>query len=255
MQDLSQYGNVTMPDLPGFGGMDSFFKIDRRPTIDNLADYLATFVKLRYKRKRVTILGLSFGFVVATRMLQRYPDLTKKVDLLVSVVGFARYDEFSFSKPRYWTYLLGAKLFSYHLPAIFFKNIVLNPGVLHLAYSRTHNAQEKFAGLKKEDRRLIMNFEVYLWHANDVRTYMITTTEFLRLDNCQQRVDLPLWHIYVKNDRYFDYKVVEQHLKIIYSKVHTVQSKADNHAPSIIADKKAAASLIPRKLRQILSEQ
>ncbi len=255
MQDLSQYGNVTMPDLPGFGGMDSFFKIDRRPTIDNLADYLATFVKLRYKRKRVTILGLSFGFVVATRMLQRYPDLTKKVDLLVSVVGFARYDEFSFSKPRYWTYLLGAKLFSYHLPAIFFKNIVLNPGVLHLAYSRTHNAQEKFAGLQKEDRRLLMNFEVHLWHSNDVRTYMITTTEFLRLDNCQQRVDLPLWHIYVKNDRYFDYKVVEQHLKIIYSKVHTVQSKADNHAPSIIADKKAAASLIPRKLRQILSEQ
>ena len=70
-EDMSQYGNVTIPDYPGFGGMDSFYKIGMKPTLDNLADYLATFVKLRYRGKKVTIVGMSLGFVIATRMLQR----------------------------------------------------------------------------------------------------------------------------------------------------------------------------------------
>lgn len=46
---LSQFGNVTMPDLPGHGGMDSFYKIKMEPTLDNFGDYLATFIKLHYK--------------------------------------------------------------------------------------------------------------------------------------------------------------------------------------------------------------
>src|SRR3954467_13947355 len=77
VENLVQYGNVTMPDLPGFGGMESFSKINTKPTIDNFADYLAAFVKLRYQRKRVTIYAISYGFVVVTRMLQRYPEIAK----------------------------------------------------------------------------------------------------------------------------------------------------------------------------------
>src|SRR5579863_9493933 len=63
---LNDYGAVTMPDLPGFGGMQSFYRLGITPSIDNLADYLATFIKLRYKRRRLTIIGLSFGFTVVT---------------------------------------------------------------------------------------------------------------------------------------------------------------------------------------------
>src|SRR3712207_1180020 len=44
IQALNRYGAVTMPDLPGFGGMDSFYKIGKKPTIDNLADYVAAFI-------------------------------------------------------------------------------------------------------------------------------------------------------------------------------------------------------------------
>ena len=64
IQYLHHYGAVTVPDLPGFGGMDSFYKIGQKPTIDNLADYLAAFMKMRYRHKKVVIVGLSFGFVV-----------------------------------------------------------------------------------------------------------------------------------------------------------------------------------------------
>src|SRR4051812_40524605 len=59
MQDLNQYGAVTMPDLPGFGGMEDLYKIGKKPDVDTLADYLATFIRMRYKRKKVTIAGLS----------------------------------------------------------------------------------------------------------------------------------------------------------------------------------------------------
>jgi pimeloyl-ACP methyl ester carboxylesterase len=255
VQDLNQYGAVTMPDLPGFGGMESLYKIGEKPTIDTLADYLAAFVKMRYKRRNVTIAGLSFGFVVATRMLQRYPDLTKKVDLMVSVVGFAHRDDFTFTRPRYLAYLAGAKLFSMRGPAFFFRNVLLHPVVLRLAYARTHNARQKFQSVDRSKRKEIMDFEVYLWHANDVRTHMLTSAEFLRLDNCTKPVDLPVWHISVKADRYFDNHLVEQHLRVIYKDFHQAKSRMNTHAPSVIADIKTAAPLIPKKIRKVLERQ
>jgi pimeloyl-ACP methyl ester carboxylesterase len=255
VQDLNQYGAVTMPDLPGFGGMQSFYKIGEKPDIDTLADYLAAFVKLRYNRKRVTIAGLSFGFVVATRMLQRYPDLVKKVDLLVSVVGFAHHDDFTFSKTRYRFYLISAKFFSYRLPALFFRNVFLHPLILRLIYARTHNARQKFQNVKRDQMKGLMDFEIHLWHSNDVRTYMATTVEFLKLDNCKKRVDLPLWHISVSADRYFDNNLVEQHMRVIFNDFHQAKSRMDTHAPSVIADMKTAAPLIPQTIRRILSER
>ncbi len=254
IQDLNQYGAVTVPDLPGFGGMDSFYKIDKKPDLDTMADYLAAFVKMHYKRRRVTIAGLSWGFLVVTRMLQRYPDLTKKVDLLVSVVGFAHHDDFMFSPSRHRLYVAGAKLFSWRLPSIFFKNVLLHPSLLHLVYARTHNAKHKFADTSREEFKRLMQFEVHLWHVNDPRTHMATTVELLTVDNCQKKVNLPVWHVAVAGEKYFDNHRVEQHMRVIFSDFNNAVSTLDNHAPSVIADKKAAAPLIPPKIRRLLSK-
>jgi pimeloyl-ACP methyl ester carboxylesterase len=255
MQVLNRYAAVTMPDLPGFGGMDSFYKIGKKPTIDNMADYLAAFIKLRYKRKKIMIAGMSYGFVIVTRMLQRYPELTKKVTVLVSIVGFAHRDDFSFSKPRYSAYLYGARL-GKHLPvSVIFRYTALNTRVLRATYARMHNAKHKFKNAKsQEEFDYLMGVEIGLWHDNDVRTWMYTTAEFLRLDNCGIRVDLPLWHVTVDADRYFDHRLVEQHLKVIFKDVTIIRTKLDNHAPSVIADEKMAAPLIPPKLRRLLSK-
>lgn len=255
IQDLNQYGAVTVPDLPGFGGMESLYKIDRKPDIDTLADYLASFIKLRYKRKNVSIAGLSFGFVVTTRMLQRYPDLVKQVDLLVSAVGFAHKDDFAFSKARWRSYRYAAGFFSHRIPSIFFKNLALNPTALRMAYHRTHNAQQKFEGMTRAEARATMDFEIHLWHCNDVRTYMYTTVQFLTLDNCQKRIDLPVWHIATDADRYFDNHRVEQHLNIIFSEVHVAKTEINNHAPSVIASIEEAAPIIPKAVRRVLNKQ
>jgi pimeloyl-ACP methyl ester carboxylesterase len=250
---ISHYASVTMPDLPGFGGMDSFYKIGKEASIDNYADYLAAFIKLRYKRKKVVVVGMSFGFTVATRMLQRCPELINKIDFLVSFAGFAHRDDFTFSKTRWRFYYHLSRFFTHRLSALFFRYVVLHPTILRAAYKRTHNAKEKFDGVVGEELEEITRFEIKLWHENDVRTYMRTTAEFLNLDNCTKHVALPVYHIAVSADRYFDNHRVEQHFRVIYSDFILLKTlKLSNHAPSVIADEKAAAAFIPPKFRQLL---
>ncbi len=253
-QVLNRYGAVTMPDLPGFGGMDSFYKIGKKPTIDNMADYLCAFIKLKYRHKKVVIVGLSFGFVVVTRMLQRNPELTKKVTLLISIVGFAHRDDFIFSKSRYYTYLWGTRVLSHRLPATIFRYTLLNSWVLRNFYGRTYNAKVKFSlAAGTEEVNKLKEFEVGLWQDNDVRTWAFTSTEFLLLDNCQIKVDLPLWHITAKNDHFFDHRIVEQHMRIIFSDFDGDEYDMGAHTVSVMADEKTAAVLLPAKLRRFLS--
>jgi len=253
MQNLNRYGSVTMPDLPGFGGMDSFYKIGEKATIDNLADYLAAFIKMRYKRRRVTIAGMSLGFVIVTRMLQRYPDLTKKVEMLVSLAGFAHRDDFTFSRQRWISYVAVSRFLSLSVVATFFRHVLLSPLVIKKAYRHTHNAKNKFKGLAGEELEEMLNFEVRLWHDNDVRTHMLTNFEFLLLDNCKIKIDLPVYHVAVENDQYFDNHVVEQHFRIIFNDYHELaRLSVKNHAPSVLADAKAASPFVPPKLRRIL---
>lgn len=254
VQNFNDFGAVTMPDLPGFGGMDSFYKIGKAATIDNYADYLAAFIKMRYKHRRVVIVGISFGFVVATRMLQRYPELVPKVDFLVSAVGFMHRDDFLFTKWRWRFYRYGAALFSTPLLPFFFRHIGLNAPMLRLVYSRTHNAKHKFNEVtgKADKFRQMMDLEIRLWQENDVRTYMKTTTEFLTLDNCKKPVNLPVWHVCTKHDFYFNNDIIEQHMRVVFSGFNKAYINIKTHAPSILADKKASAIMLPPKVRRAL---
>ncbi len=252
VEELQKYGTVTVPDLPGFGGMDSFYKIGQLPTIDNFADYLAAFIKLRYRRKRVVIVAMSFGFVVVTRMLQRYPELAKKIDVLVSMVGFSHHEDFVFKRPRMLAYRYGARLFAKRLPAMMFRGMLLRPTVLRAAYAHTYNAREKFRNLNKDERRQSMDFEITLWRINDIRTHMRVAAEFLRLDNCRQRIPLPLLHINVDADRYLKDAVVEQNLHRVFEKVKVYKVKTKGHMPSVVATAKEAKPYFPTGVRRAL---
>jgi hypothetical protein len=66
------------------------------------------------------------------------------------------------------------------------------------------------------------------------------------------RVDLPLWHVAAKADHFFDNHLVEQHMRIIFKDFKKAEYDMTTHAPSVIADEKAAAPLIPVKLRRVL---
>jgi len=245
--------NVLMPDLPGFGGMDSLYKIGKSASFDNLADWLAELVEKTYQKQKVTIIGMSLGFALVTRMLQRHPQLTKNVDKLVSLFGFASSNDFKL--PRHSNLFKGAlaKLFSQPVAADIFRYLFLNRFVLHAAYGKTKNAKEKFKGLTLEQTKENMEFEVKLWQANDVRTHMQTAVEFLNFDNTHTKIDLPVYHIAVHNDRYFNNIRVEKHFRQIFSDYYLLaELKSSTHAPTIVRTADEAASLIPKELLETL---
>lgn len=253
-QNLNQYGAVTVPDMPGFGGMASFTKIGRKPTIDNYADYLAAFIKMRYKRRRVTIVGISFGFVVVTRMLQRYPELAKKVDLLVSMVGFLHHEDFTF-KPRNRRLLrYGTRFFGTRPVSFIIRYGFLNSFMLRYIYARLPAGRRRLMEMDPEEFSLLLAFDLKLWQTNDVRTHWLTTSEFLNLDNCKRQINLPVWHIASKDDPYFNNDVVKEHMLVVFKDCEQLLFHARAHTPSILGDKKELAVLLPRKLRQTLAK-
>jgi len=253
-EELNKYGTVTMPDLPGFGGMQSFYKINEKPTFDNLADYLAAFIKLRYKRKRITIMGMSFGFLVTTRMLQMYPELVKKVDLLISIVGFAHKDDFRFKHRNYLLMRYWSSIFSSYLSSQFIRYAILRGPLIRKVYELQAGKHSKLKGADAAEQKRRIDFEIVLWQINDIRTYMDTTVTMLTIDLCSGQIDLPLMHVEVKHDRYFDNRIVEQHLNIIFKKVDIIKTTLDSHAPTVVATAADAAPFVPPKLRRLLAK-
>ena len=254
-QSFNDVGAVTMPDLPGFGGMDPFFTIGKQPTIDNYADYLAAFVKMRYKRRRFTVVGISFGFVVVTRMLQKYPELAKKVDLVVSIVGFMHRDDFLFKPRQRTSYAFWTRQMSRRPIAWLIRYGWLNRFTIRQIYIKLPAGKRRFLDMDPEEFDTMMDFEVKLWQANDVRTHWQTTSEFLKLDNCQKQVDLPSFHVASSHDHYFDNDIVEQHMRVVFNDYQRATMKSKAHTPSVLGDKKDMSIMVPPTLRKELRKR
>lgn len=253
---LADFGNITAPDLPGFGGMDSLYKIGIEPDFDSIADYLAAFIKTKYKNKKFTIAAFSIGFAIVTRMLQKYPEIASRVDILVSVAGFTKRDDFKLSKGIQLFYRLLSRTFSGPLTSYFFRHAVLNTYILKIFYRFTPNARHKFKGLSKDEFNRYINFEVELWHNNEVRTYLKTSYAMLTADLTGEKVDLKVHHISIgDSDQYFNNEIVEKHLNMIYNACIVDQAKLDSHMPSVIASKSDAQELFPSSITRLLNRK
>ncbi|MBW3569023.1 alpha/beta hydrolase [Candidatus Parcubacteria bacterium] len=253
-QNLSQYSNVTLPDLPGFGGMASLYKINKKPTIDNYADYLASFIKLKFKRKRLSIMSMSFSFLIVTRMLQKYPELSDKIDFVISAVGFVHYQDFRLPRPQIFGLRLLASFCQYRLTAAVFRHTLLNSKVISAIYksvAHRHSKMHDAKSSKELEKRI--RAEIKLWHINDVRTRMFTISEMFKVNLCDEKIDLPVYHISVENDRYFDNHTVEQHMRVIYKEFIDMPTTLPAHMPTIVATKEEVEPFIPQKLRELLN--
>lgn len=253
VENLRGYGNVTMPDLPGFGGMDSFHKIDQQPDLDAFADYLAAFVRLRFKRRRIVIVAISFGFVVATRMLQRYPDLAKKVDLVASLVGFMHYDDFRFKPLTRKLFRVATRIFGTRPLAFAIRYVGLNGLVIRTLYARLPAGERRLSSMDPVEAREMLDYDVMLWQINDVATHWRTTSEFLGLDNCKVGIALPVWHVGSNQDHYFDNEKVREHLETTYDEAHMMLIDTKSHTPSVLATKAEMGVMLPAALRKALS--
>ncbi len=252
---LNKYGAITVPDLPGFGAMEPFYKIGEPASLDNMADYLAAFIKLRYRNKRFVIAGYSLGVVIVTRMLQKYPELTKKVEMLVSIAGFTHKDDFNFSKKRYWIYRVGTSIFSHRLPSAFFKHVILRPIYIRYIYRHMFNAKQKFKDKSGEELKEATEMEVSLWRGNDIRTYMATGHTMFTIELPKHgHIDLPIYHAGVVDDHYFNNLRVEQHMRMIYSDFHYGKIKTPTHAPSVVATAEDAAFFVPTEFIKVMNK-
>lgn len=253
-EELNKYGAVTLPDLPGFGGMDSFYRIDDEPTLDRMADYLATFIKMRYKNRRITIIGMSYGFLLVARMLQRYPDIAKKVNHLVSIAGFVHHEDFKMKTWHKRSLSFLGRFFSYKPTAVFARYALLNGPMIRLAYWAAGENNAKMRDSTLKERKARVNFEIGLWQSNDVRTYCVTGRSMLEANLCNQQkpLDMKAIHVHMGEDRYFDNHIVQQHLGIVFKEVESIASVLAGHAPTVIATAREAAPYIPKKLRHAL---
>jgi pimeloyl-ACP methyl ester carboxylesterase len=253
---INQFGAVTLPDIPGFGGMDSLYTIGEKATLDNLADYLASFIKVRYRNRRLSIMAISYGFAITTRMLQKYPEIAKKVDLLVSWVGFVHGEDFRWKKSTVFWLRNGSWLISHRLPSAVIQHLGLRAFFIRRAYLMVEGSHPKFKNTENEkERDERINFEINLWQINDFRTYMACNYKMFKMDLSGEHVDLPVHHVAVDNDHYFDNVIVEQHMRAIYKEFNLIKSKMPAHAPTVLASKKDIEMFVPAKLRQLLRKK
>ncbi len=249
---LARYGTVTMPDLPGFGGMETFYKIGKKPNFDAYADYLADFVTKNYKDTKITIAGLSYGFVVATRMLQRHPELCDQVELIVSVMGLADSNNLSISTPRRWFFRFLLMLCR-HQPFIwFFNRVLFSERWLSRTYRPDH---PKMLELSKEERPEFIAFETYLWRINDLRTYGTAMKELFSFHHDPAKVDLPLHHIGTEHDHWLNDADVRRDLANIYTDVTYHQSSITNHGGTAYDSEDEARELVPDSVIKLLEQK
>lgn len=254
VDDVSQYGNITMPDLPGFGGMDSFYKIGEKPTLDNMADYLATFIKLNYKKQRISVAGMSFGFVILTKMLQKYPELSKQIDFVISIVGFSSKEDFKFKKSTYIFFRYLSSLCSTYLLSAFAKNVVLKGPIIRFAYKSVADKHVKMKDADETELNKRIDFEILLWKCNDIRTYMDTTVTMLTLDLTKEKINKEVLHISVSADQYFNNRQVKKHFKMIFNNIEIHKAIIPNHAPTVISTAETAKAFIPKSIRTKLAK-
>ena len=251
---LHKETGVIMPDLPGFGGMDSMYSIGMEPTLDNLADYLATVIKLQFPgRKHFSIAGFSYGFSVVTRLLQKYPEIAKQVDSVVSVAGFSDKDDFMFKRRNFYMLKALSRVFSRRIPAWLVQTFVLRGIVITSTYQFLARRHPKLKHVPVEQRPELIKFEIHLWQDNDFRTYAKTGQIMFGLHGKKDKVSLPLHHIQVKGDQFLDADGVIKRLGDIYESVEIHEAKLPAHAPIVIEETEASGQLIPESARNILS--
>ncbi len=255
----SNYGRVWMPDMPGFGGMDSFYKVGLLPSIESYADYLYTVVKAyKLDKKRLRIFAMSFGFLSVTRMLQKHPELSDDVEFVISFVGFGRTSDFSLDTfEKFYTKPL-LKLASTKLGSALISTLVFNRVSLRFMFKmfKYLNPNPKYRHETPEKELEAIEMELDLWTMNDARTKFYTYQVLSNFDLTKEtrKIDLPLHDLTTPTDQYFDHKAVNKTLSKLYDEYNSHTAKLELHAPSVIGDEKTVSKIYPDEIKDLLSQ-
>lgn len=251
---LSDYGQVVLPDLPGIGGMDSFYKVGLSPSFDAYADYLYAFLRLNHStdRQPITVVGMSFGFLVVTSMLQKYPQSRPWIKTVISFVGFGSSQDFKAYRNPLNRYI--SRLFSTRAGSWLVSHLVFNPVSLRLMFGifRWFNPKYRYALATNRDQSQAM--ELDLWQKNDARTRFALYDLLLDFDltRHQPAIELDLHDVTTPTDQYFDHDRVAKSLQRLYRRVSRSPANMALHAPSIIGDKQEVANIFSDEVKALL---
>lgn len=246
---LARFGEVVVPDLPGFGGMETFYKIGKQPTLDNYGDYVAEFLQQELPEGRITLIGLSYGFVVITRMLVRHPELHGRVDLVVSAMGLADGRDLNMKPPLRWAVETLLALGQVRALARTIQYFATRRWMLRLMYSGNN---PKMKALPPKERPGLIAFESYLWRCNDMQTYCVAMKELFSLRQTNSEVPLTVHHIETEHDHWLNTDAAEEHIDAIYKKVVVHDSKLIHHGGVAYAEESEAEQIIPAGVVKLL---
>lgn len=222
-KNLSRYGSVTAPDLPGFGGMDSLTKMRHKITLGNYCAYLAAFVKLRYRNRRFTIVGIGLGATISVRMLQKYPDIAAKVNNVVLLGGLFERSDRRMSSMSRLAAKIGYKVLL--LPPICFlgKGIMRGPFLrVALGLANIQSRPMSKSALAEEDR---------LWRGDDLKSHLSLEKELLTQKLIESRLNIPAQALAINTPKDFDYSTWSEHLRVIFNDVTITHSRRKVSVP------------------------
>jgi hypothetical protein len=236
------YGSVTAIDMPGIGNMESFSHINKKPSLDNYADYIASIIKLRYKNKKFTIVANGFGFIVLTRALQKYDDLSNNISLIISINGITKSDSLKISNLKKIILKITRNL------SIFQR--IVNKNLYFNSFITSINGLDSISkSMNKTDQK----YFIKKLHTNDLTNYLKCLKILLNVDNCYKRVNIHLWNILL-NDSVINSDVNEQLLKITYSNVNQIRPDV-SFIDLIASPNKHLSKIIPYKLKRKLKSK
>ena len=258
-ENFSEYGEVITPDLPGLGGMDSFYKIGMVPTIDNYADYVAAVIAYKFKNNEsFTIVGFSFGMQIATNLLQRYPDLAPRVGLLVSMFGVVDSESIKFARHTRVLYrpllkIMGTPFLSG------LGSVVMASPLFGWTVRRLRTGQLKqYPDIQANPAMIapIIDMELRMWRTNDIRTAAYSWLQFLAYKAPTNTVNLKLVHIFAPVDKYVDHaKLIEKFSSIYQGGVEEYQADVVKHSPYVTAGASEVKDTIPTEVRKQLAKR
>jgi pimeloyl-ACP methyl ester carboxylesterase len=210
---LSYYGNVTVPYLPGFEGMDSFYKIKLVPSVSNYAAYLASFVALRYKNKRFTIVGLGIGGTIAARMLQNHAKATAKVNQIILLGSTVDRNDIARSGIINFLALAGYNVLLLR-PIVFLSKILVCGSIRGFVIGLTKNSSPQPGKLAAEQEGLPRQ-------SYDLRTHFYLQKQLRSLRVQTGQVDIPAYALAINTPPKFSYGTWQQHLHVMFKNVTT----------------------------------
>ena len=252
----NQFGSVHMPDLPGFGGMDSFYTIGREPDLDSYADYLYSFLKSRRLTKDITIVSMSFGSLVVTRMLQKYPEVVDGVKDNITIVGFGRGSDFNLPSGLRWLIIGISKVFKTRFGAWLVKALVFNRWSLQIMFAFFRLFNPKYKLTLGEQRREALAMETDLWSKNDARTKFYTWDLILNFDLTRNAspIALSVHNMYTSSDQYFSAERVEASLQKLYASYQGSLANSELHAPSVLGSLEEIETLYSTEIKKLLDK-